>query len=262
MIVWGGLSAASNGEALATGGRLDGTWTPTSTAGAPEARWGHTAVWTGTEMIVFGGLGAWVNGAPALGTGGRYDPSTDTWRALPTGSNAPAPRYDAEAVWTGNEMLVWGGRDDSGAFLGDGARYDPVLDRWRPIAPGGPVRVGVLQAWSGSEWILHGGFEENTQVYSTDGFAYSPSTDEWRSTADVGAQFGEVSHPVWTGGEMIVWGRFLGRRYDPRTDRWKDVSMVDAPTGRIGQSVVWTGSSMIVFGGWDGVDLSTGAIYR
>jgi hypothetical protein len=31
------------------------TWTATSTANAPDARSGHTAVWTGSEMIVWGG---------------------------------------------------------------------------------------------------------------------------------------------------------------------------------------------------------------
>ena len=33
----------------------DDTWTATSTTNAPSARPGHTAVWTGSEMIVWGG---------------------------------------------------------------------------------------------------------------------------------------------------------------------------------------------------------------
>ena len=33
----------------------DNTWTATSTTNAPTARFGHTAVWTGSEMIVWGG---------------------------------------------------------------------------------------------------------------------------------------------------------------------------------------------------------------
>jgi hypothetical protein len=33
----------------------DDTWTATSTTNAPFARYGHTAVWTGSEMIVWGG---------------------------------------------------------------------------------------------------------------------------------------------------------------------------------------------------------------
>ena len=33
----------------------DDTWTATSSTNAPVARYNHTAVWTGSEMIVWGG---------------------------------------------------------------------------------------------------------------------------------------------------------------------------------------------------------------
>ena len=64
----------------------------------------HTAVWTGSEMIVWGGL----SGADYLNTGGRYNPSTDNWTATST-TNAPDGRDVHTAVWTGSEMIVWGG---------------------------------------------------------------------------------------------------------------------------------------------------------
>ena len=43
-----------------------------------------------------------------LNTGGRYNPSTDSWTATST-TNAPDGRYGHTAVWTGSEMIVWGG---------------------------------------------------------------------------------------------------------------------------------------------------------
>ena len=86
-------------------GCIDETWTDTSTTNAPAARASHTAVWTGSEMIVWGGYGG-----SYLNTGGRYDPSTDSWAAISTG-NAPFPRGGNTAVWTGSEMIVWGGDD-------------------------------------------------------------------------------------------------------------------------------------------------------
>ena len=43
-----------------------------------------------------------------LNTGGRYNPSTDTWIATST-INAPDGRTGHTAVWTGSEMIVWGG---------------------------------------------------------------------------------------------------------------------------------------------------------
>ena len=52
---------------------------------------------------VWGGLaGGYSN------SGGRYNPATDSW--TPTGTiNAPAGRARHTAVWTGSEMIVWGG---------------------------------------------------------------------------------------------------------------------------------------------------------
>ena len=78
----------------------DDTWTATSTTNAPVARSNHTAVWTGSEMIVWGGS--------FLNTGGRYNPATDSWTAT-TITNAPSARSVHTAVWTGSEMIVWGG---------------------------------------------------------------------------------------------------------------------------------------------------------
>ena len=62
-------------------------------------------MWTGSEMIVWGGSD--INGN-VLNTGGRYNPSTDSWTATST-TNAPDGRLYHTAVWTDSEMIVWGG---------------------------------------------------------------------------------------------------------------------------------------------------------
>jgi hypothetical protein len=65
-----------------------GNWTATSRTDAPDQRAYHTAVWTGTEMIIWGGS----NGNSRLNTGGRYSPSTDSWVAT-TSNNAPDSKW-------------------------------------------------------------------------------------------------------------------------------------------------------------------------
>src|SRR5947208_509855 len=87
-----------------SGGCIDDTWTATSTTNAPAARAGHTAVWTGSEMIVWGGF----NEPSLFNTGGRYNPGTNSWTPTST-TNAPAGRVYHTAVWNGSEMIVWGG---------------------------------------------------------------------------------------------------------------------------------------------------------
>jgi hypothetical protein len=69
-------------------------------------------------MIVWGG-----QGEGYLDTGGRYTPGTNTWEATGIGAGVPAGRTQHTAVWTGNEMIVWGGRYESGYFDA-GANYD------------------------------------------------------------------------------------------------------------------------------------------
>src|SRR5437762_953420 len=116
------IAIASLGALLTSGlvARAD-SWE--ARAPAPGARAAHSAVWTGREMIVWGGS---IDGA-FLNTGGRYVPATDIWQ--PTSVNdAPSRRWFHAAVWTGPEMLIWGGRGAN--FFGndnynDGGRYNP-----------------------------------------------------------------------------------------------------------------------------------------
>src|SRR4029453_15131154 len=128
------------------------TWTATSTINAPSARVRQTSVWTGSEMIIWGG---W-NG-PALNTGGRYDPTTDSWTATST-ANAPAARLTQAGVWTGTEMIVWGGFTSN--YSNTGGRYNPLTDTWTATSTtNAPAARGYHTAvWTGSEMIIWGGY--------------------------------------------------------------------------------------------------------
>jgi len=86
----------------------DNTWTATTTVNAPDPRASHTAVWTGSEMIMWGGFNQNGDQTHSLNTGGRYSPSTDSWTATAI-ANAPLGRSLHTAVWTGSEMIIWGG---------------------------------------------------------------------------------------------------------------------------------------------------------
>jgi hypothetical protein len=123
LVVWGGWDGLGD---VATGGQYDPTtdlWTPTSVAGAPSPRDSQTAVWTGTRMVVWGGSGYDGTNIFPLDTGGWYDPATDIWTPT-TPTSAPSARYFHTAVWTGREMVVWGGEEDGSAYLDTGGSYD------------------------------------------------------------------------------------------------------------------------------------------
>ena len=89
MVVWGGNDGTN---VVNTGGRYDpatDSWTPTSTTNAPEARAQHTAVGTGSEMIVWGGTG---NSGDLLNTGGKYCVGAPAPTPTPTATPTPRPR--------------------------------------------------------------------------------------------------------------------------------------------------------------------------
>jgi N-acetylneuraminic acid mutarotase len=260
------LPKISQGEPPCT----DDTWTATSTTNAPTARAGHTAVWTGSEMVVWGGFG--VPPPSYFDTGGRYNPITDNWTATTT-TNAPSARVSHTAVWTGSEMIIWGGGTGAPTVSNTGGRYNPVSDSWIVTstinAPA--AREYHTAVWTGTEMIVFGGWDGTT--YFNTGGRYNPSIESWTATNTTNAPAGRSDHTaVWTGSEMIVWGGYFfdgnqhwlntGGRYAPGTDSWTPTSTINAPTGRRRHTAVWTGSEMVVWGGYDGnSDVNTGGRY-
>ncbi|MGH8101680.1 MAG: Kelch repeat-containing protein, partial [Chthoniobacterales bacterium] len=250
MIIWGGFAGFAGYSN--TGGRYNpstDSWTATSTTNAPTGRASHTAVWTGSEMIVWGGAFFDGSGGHYLNTGGRYNPSTDTWTATSI-TNAPSARTVHTAVWSGSEMIVWGGTDGMNIF-NTGGRYNSSTDTWATTsttsAPSG--RYGHTAVWTGSEMIVWGGGSPDSSIFNTGG-RYNPGTDSWTATSTTNAPSARSGHTaVWTGSEMIVWGETndsTGGRYDPSTDNWTATSTTNTPSGRYGDTAVWTGSEMIV----------------
>ena len=79
MLVWGGIdntqvNVYNSGASFSP---TTNTWTPLVLTGAPSARGAHATVWTGSEMIVWGG-GSSNQQADMVNTGGRYSSQIGT----------------------------------------------------------------------------------------------------------------------------------------------------------------------------------------
>jgi hypothetical protein len=243
-------------------------WTPLRAEGAPSARSRHTAVWTGTEMIVWGGR---TGPLEVTDTGARYDAADDSWQPMST-VGAPSARHSHSAVWTGTRMVVWGGTDTFD-WLGNGFGYDPSLDSW-PLAmtatnaPLGRERASGV--WSGSALVVWGGWDGGT--YFDSGAVYDPLAaggGSW-TTMPEQAPVGRADHvSVWTGSELFVWGGcngqtcedFLddGGRYDPSNNSWLFIGSDPGLSARAGAAGVWTGTRVLVWGGDADGELGDGA---
>jgi Kelch motif. len=242
----------------------DDTWT--STNDVPVSGSGHTAVWTGSEMIVWGGRNDTIFMGD-LNTGGKYNPSTDTWVATST-TNAPTARAGHTAVWTGSEMIVWGGQDENLGLLAIGAKYNPSTDSWAATttASAPTARQYHTAVWTGNEMIIWGGNDGLSS--SSTGGRYNPSSDSWVATANAPTSR-QFHTAVWTGSEMIIWGGVegssfsnAGARYNPSTNSWTTISTTNAPTAREFHTAVWSGNEMIVWGGETGPLFNTGGRYN
>ncbi len=180
MIIWSGTDAAVNSTYLHTGGRYNpatDSWRPTSLANVPLGRVSHAWVWTGREMIIWGGVDETFNDC---NTGGKYNPATDSWMATGVANGAPTARDSHSAVWTGREMIIWGGTAYPGHDFNDGKRYDPGTDSWRPMTTvNAPfARAQHTAVWTGQEMIVWGGISYDTATVLNTGGIYSaqPST--------------------------------------------------------------------------------------
>jgi len=267
MIVWGGYNSSTE---LNDGAAYDpgtDTWSPIQSAGAPEPRFLHTAVWTGDRMIVWGGRGE----SEDLNTGGRYDPDADAWAATSL-TQAPGERLQHTAVWTGSEMVIWGGYDFTVSQpLKTGGAYDPDTNTWRVTAfvNGPTARRRHTAVWAQNRMLVWGGGHCNAgPAYNTGGW-YFPTSNQWFQMNTTNAPTARCDHSaIWTGERMIVWGGDIltvatdsGGRYDPFTDNWTPTGRGSAPEGRDEHTAVWTGSRMIVWGGANPDFADPGATY-
>lgn len=268
-----------------------------SMQGAPAPRAGAVALWTGSHMLVWGGnASVTVSGTSyeeiTYNDGGLYDPAADAWTTI-AAATAPQPREGHSAVWTGAEMIIWGGQlltagtvpgPAAGAIppaappvvtASGGVAYHPDTGVWSLISTQGQPspRSGHAAIWTGTEMIIWGGgaLPNPSGIGNAlvDGAAYAPVTDTWRPIHSAPKTGLFVPAALWTGAEMIVWGGYNEQsftndayRYDPSADSWQYMTTVGAPAPRAGAAATWTGQSLMIWGGIaDLVQFDDGALW-
>lgn len=127
MLVYGGRGDSSAGadQALPSGDCDSGGsaytpgsgWANLTTNSQPSSRFDHTAVFDGTDMLVWGGF----NNSDYQVNGHKF--TQNSWLQFESGGE-PDARSEHTAVWVDsvNKMIIWGGRDGSG-ILNTGAEF-------------------------------------------------------------------------------------------------------------------------------------------
>ena len=221
-----------------------------------EVRSRAATVWTGHELLVWGGyvFTGYGDEVPAA-DGFVFDARASRWRAM--AASPLGARVDAASAWTGEELLVWGGSDErEEAFLDDGAAYDPATDSWREL-PDAPITARApLSAWTGDE-LLVWGTALRMHPRPRDGAAYDPASDSWRAVAPAPIELTDAT-AVWTGQEMIVFGAALhggnfpetktaiAAAYDPEANAWR--RLPDSTLSPQASTAAWVGGELVA---WD-----------
>jgi hypothetical protein len=221
VLIWGGWSSAGELEDGAAYDPAADAWRPLA-AGPLSGRVPVASVWTGAELIVWGD----VSRTKADVEGAAYDPATDTWRRL---APAPLALNEAGAVWTGEEMVVFGARLDSRNWSDTrdarGIAYNPAQDRWREISPYPLSPQASAVVWSGHEVIAWD--------YDLAAGAYDPSSDSWRDLPDVPLEFSECYPAGAVGGHVVLaWHCGRAALLDLEQNAWRIVpAPLDGPFG-------------------------------
>jgi len=286
LLAWGHWRPDDSVPAQGYGARYDpvtDSWSVMATVGGPGASCQNAMVWTGEDLIIWGGrfIDEFNRLWPAR-KGRRYNPESNTWRTVSSVGVPPELRTHTFGVWVPPYVVIWGGDDLNGSpnspEVNTGGRYDPRTDTWSSLSTiGAPsAREGFSILSTGSELVIWGGNPagpDHTALNS--GGRYDPTTDTWRPVSEISAPSGRWNHSATlSGAKMIVWGGIWidpqlaqgvtldsGGVYDLASDTWLPTGTLNAPPPREMHAAAWTGTEVIIWGGWDRVSLYTGGRY-
>ncbi|ONH29136.1 hypothetical protein BL253_17115 [Pseudofrankia asymbiotica] len=233
---------------------------------APDTTWtSATVAVSDTTIYLWGGSVAGAGNGAVHEAGGdlAFDVTTRTWSKLP-----PAPieqRTGAVAVWTGAEVVVWGGARDLGpspkdnhlqAYT-DGAAYNPATRTWTRLPPA-PVAVGLVPVdavvvdgkvviWTHP--MVRTSWEPDLAAQRT--LVYDPATYQWRVAPGPGLiEYSGGSPLVATSAGAIAvsgsvnqvdapWNvRLSAARFDVATATWTPLPVPGFPPSLCPSSVV------------------------
>jgi hypothetical protein len=231
LVVWGGYEFDGGNEDPDAGGYVfDGqerTWSELP-ASPLAGRSDPAFAWTGRELLIWGGWDGGFREPPYFGDGAAYDPTARTWRTL---APSPLSARSPFAVWTGEEMIVWGSTDRFNRRR-DGAAYDPAVDSWRLIADAPADVTDGSAVWTGREMIVFGAALDGNNHADTPtamGIAYDPRADTWRELPPSRLS-PQAMTASWLGDELIAWDYDeASAAYDPVANTWRDLERVPIP---------------------------------
>ncbi len=216
-------------------------------------------LWTGTQLLVWGGNGA--------NDGYRYNPGNNSWTTM-SNTNAPTTRNFYLSCFTGTELVVWGGTDaNDGTPQSTGARYNLASNTWTAMSTtNAPAFLNSASCIKdGNAVYVYGGLTNN--VYSNKMNRYDLGTNTWTQNTPGGTSvqvryganlmshngyiymFGGVYQPQIGVAQFLVDGYV----YNTGANTWS-VNVGSSVPGFTGSANIQRGSKVYSFGGVQGAN--------
>lgn len=225
LYAFGGLTDCGNGTTIGPGleALSGGAWATVSVAGELSGRYNLPAVWTGTQLFLYGGS---TNVNPAVASGGRFSPTGPSWTSADCALPACERGGDFGMFLDGNVVRVWGGGPYGSAP--SGLQYDLALGTWSAwLLPSGTPTIPKRSADDGRRIYFlspaSSGCPPTVEV-----LIYDRRSSSWLASDASATPAGLLPQAAtaWVGAEMIAWSgncgagpSSVGGRYQPPAPR-------------------------------------------
>ncbi|CAK9103053.1 unnamed protein product, partial [Durusdinium trenchii] len=238
-----------------------GEWTQLECKGElPPARFRHSAILWGDELVIFGGQGKLASGY--MGDLWSLDLKTQIWKQLKPKGHPPTPRNGHSAILWNQVMILFGGLDGGGRWLSDTFHLDLRSSEWSKKTPPGEVPGGrgshSAVLW-GDAMVIFGGTDGGKCFNDT--WTWSLRSEEWQQVVPKGKLPPErcAHSAVLCKERMAIFGgsgsgyTFLNDVWllSLETTRWECLSPSTGhvPEERCGHCAVMCDDHMVIFGG-------------
>lgn len=255
LILFGGENSSGKLNDLYFYSFYTSKWSRVNSLNPPSPRSGaKSIVYTSGDdfLLVWGGKDSSNN---PLGDGKKYT-LTQGWQTI---ADAPPgnARYDYTFLLSGNKALIWGGIGSGNSALDTGLIYNFTSNSWTQMSPSGlSGRYGHSAVLADSNNMIIWGGTGGGSIYYGDGKKYNISGDSWTNISS-GPSARAFHAAGFSGGYMFIWGGKdnwdvlgSGAKYYVSGDSWTSLYDGGAPTARYDYGITWTGTEVIVFGGY------------
>ncbi len=226
------------------------TWTALSenSNNAPDriTASGMAMVWTGTEILFYGGDNFVY----------RFNPTTEVWSKT-LGSNNPGAIYGPSGIWTGTEFIIWGGNKTGVGTVNIGYKFNPISNLWNEIstlnAP--QARIGHNAFWNGTHMCILGG---QTNLNDSFLYKYQPAMNTWTTQKMINYPESRFNFGlIKVNNEVLVFGGNNSKNnelqsqvllYDIQLNTWKNLNAISEEFKYGNPGVTSINSRIFLFG--------------